>query len=313
MQQEKRRNAAKEKGIGGIWAELKRNGFLYGMTLPGIVLIFIFSYIPIAGLSMAFQRYSLKDGLGSEFIGFENFRFLMNDSIRNGIVTALNNTLLLNVLFIASTTFVSVVMAISFSEIRMRRLSRIAQSISILPYFLSWTVIATILDMFINPTTGVLGTGLGNFYTSPDAWRPLLVFMRIWQGAGYLSIVYLATITGIDTQILEAAEIDGASRWRRIWGITLPILRPIIILMTLFSVGRIFNGDFGMIYALVGDKAVLYPTTDVIDTYVYRMMRQMQRYDITTAIGLLQSIAGFIFVVGANKLAKKIEPESAIF
>lgn len=297
----------------GSGGEFRRNAFLYAMTIPGIIVIFLFSYVPMAGLIMAFQRYSLKDGYASPFVGLENFKFLQNESIRNSILVALKNTLLLNVLFIIGTTIASLILAIAFSEIRFRRFSKITQSISILPYFLSWTVIAVILDMFINPTTGILSTDIINFYTEPGAWRPLLLFMRIWQGAGYLSIVYLATITGIDTQIMEAAEIDGASRWRRIWGITLPILRPTIILMTLFSVGRIFNGDFGMIYALVGDKSVLYPTTDVIDTYVYRMMRQMQRYDITTAIGLLQSVAGFIFVVGANKIAKKLEPGSAIF
>ncbi len=293
--------------------EIRKNAFLYGMTVPGIILLLVMNYIPIAGLSMAFQRYSLKEGFKSPFVGFENFSFLKNKSIFNGIRIALQNTLLLNLLFLIAMTILSVALAIAFSELSMRRFSKLAQSVSILPYFLSWTVIAAILDMYINPSTGIIGTAFGNFYSEPEVWRPLLVFMRIWQGAGYLSIVYLASITGIDTQIMEAAQIDGTTRWQRIWLITLPILKPTIILMTLFSIGRIFNGDFGMIYALVGDKSMLYPTTDVIDTYVYRMMRQMQRYDLTTAIGLLQSVCGFIFVVGANKLAKKIEPDSGIF
>lgn len=297
----------------GILHEFRKNLFLYAMTLPGIILVFVFSYIPMGGLIMAFQKYSLKTGFKSPFVGLANFKFLLNKSTFTGIATALTNTLLLNVLFIITTTFISVVLAVAFSEIRAKKYARVVQSLSILPYFLSWSVIALILDIFINPSTGMWKNGSMDFYNNPDIWRPLLVMMRIWQGAGYSAIVYLATITGIDTQIIEAAEIDGATKWQRILNITLPILRPTIILITLFNIGRIFYGDFGMIYALIGDKAALYPTTDTIDTYVYRMMRQMQRYDYTTAIGLLQSAAGFIFVVGANKLAKKIEPDSALF
>ncbi len=297
----------------GILHEFKKNAFLYGMTVPGIVLAAIFSYIPMGGLIIAFQKYSLRTGIHSPFTGLDNFKLLLDKSIFTGITTALKNTLLLNVLFIVTTTVMAILLAIAFSEMKAKKFAGIAQSLSILPYFLSWSVIALILDMFINPSTGMLKNGSIDFYTDAAVWRPLLVILRIWQGAGYSAIVYLATITGIDTQIIEAAEIDGANKWKRILHITLPILKPTIILLTLFSVGRIFYGDFGMIYALIGDKSALYPTTDTIDTYVYRMMRQMQRYDITAAIGLMQSIAGFIFVVGANKLAKRFEPDSAIF
>lgn len=297
----------------GIIHELKKNSFLYLMTVPGIILVILFSYIPMGGLIIAFQKYSLRTGIKSPFVGLDNFKILLDKSILEGILTALKNTLLLNVLFIVATTFMAVVLAIAFSEIKRKRYANTLQSMSILPYFLSWSVISLILDIFINPTTGIWKDGPISFYTQPEVWRVLLVIMRIWQGAGYTAIVYLATITGIDTQIMEAAEIDGASKWNKIVKITIPILKPTIILMILFSVGKIFYSDFGMIYALVGDKSALYTTTDTIDTYVYRMMRQMQRYDITAAIGLLQSVAGFIFVVGANKLAKKFEPDSAIF
>lgn len=299
--------------LNGVLNELRRNMFLYAMTVPGLILILLFNYIPMGGLIMAFQKYSLKTGLKSPFVGLNNFKFLLNKTLLSGIVTALKNTLLLNLLFIMVSTIMAVVLAIAFSEIKARRYGKVVQSISILPYFLSWTVIALVLDMFINPSTGMWGRSSLNFYTEAGVWRPMLVFMKVWQSAGYTAIIYLATITGIDQEMLEAAEMDGANLWKKIRYITFPILKPTIILMILFSVGRIFNGDFGMIYALVGDKAALYPTTDVIDTYVYRMMRQMQRYDLTTAIGLMQSIAGFVFVVGANTFAKKIEPDSAIF
>lgn len=303
----------KKKNDKGFIYEIRRNAFLYGMTVPGIVLVFLFSYVPMAGLVMAFQKYSIKTGFKSPLAGLQNFKFLTNKSIFNAILVALGNTILLNVLFLVATTFVSVVLAIAFCEIKIKVYGKVVQSLSLLPYFLSWTVISLMLDTFINPSTGVLAGSRIDFYTNAAVWRPLLVILKVWQGAGYSAIVYMATITGIDPGIIEAAEIDGATRWQKIIHIILPVLRPTIILMLLFSVGKIFNGDFGMIYALIGDNSTLYPTTDVVDTYVYRMMRQMQNYGATTAIGLLQSVSGLIFVVSANKLAKKVEPDSAIF
>ena len=152
-----------------------------------------------------------------------------------------------------------------------------------------------------------------SFYSDPGPWRLILVIMRIWQGAGYGAIVYIATITGMDPGIYEAAEIDGASRWQQIIHLTLPMLKPTIVLMTLFSVGRIFYGDFGMIYGLVQDNSMLFSTTDVIDTYVYRMLRQLNNYGMSTAVGLIQSVLGFVFVYFANNLARRFEPDSAIF
>ena len=310
---EKREEAEVKVKEKSFFKEIKDNAFLYGMTVPGVILVLVFSYIPMAGLIMAFQRYNLRDGFASPFCGFQNFKFLLNQSIFSSMMIALRNTLVLNILFLISTTVASVVLAIAFCEIKRKSYGKVVQSISLLPYFLSWTVISLMLDSFINPSTGVLGSEYINFYSNSSVWPVLLILIRIWQGAGYAAIVYLATIKGIDPGIMEAAEIDGATRWQKIKYITLPILRPTIILMTLFSIGKIFNGDFGMIYALVGDNSALYETTDVIDTFVYRMMRQMQDYGLTTAISLLQSVCGLIFVVGANKLAKKFEPDSAIF
>lgn len=309
--------AAKGKGAmkakPTVRSEFRRNGFLYLMMVPGILFVILFSYIPMGGLVMAFQNFKLKEGFASQFNGLANFRFVLQPSIFDPMKSAILNTLLLNTLFLVGTTLVSVVLAIAFSEIGNKRYRKLTQSLSILPYFISWSVISLFLDTFINPATGVLAKSGIKFYSDPSVWRPLLVFMRIWQGAGYGAIVYLATITGIDPCIVEAADIDGATRWGKIWRITLPILRPTVVLLALFSIGRIFNGDFGMIYALVGDNSQLYSTTDVVDTYVYRMMRTMNQYGVSTAIGMLQSVCGFIFVIGANALARKLEPDSSIF
>lgn len=290
---------------------------MYLMTLPGIIFFIIFCYIPMAGLIIAFQDFNMIKGIfGSKFNGIENFKFLFQTG---DIYKVTANTLYLNILFILFSTVFAIALAIMFNETRQRHYKRIAQTISLLPYFISWVVIYLILYSFVNRENGIITMMLARFgielkvFSSPKVWPALLVFLKIWQGAGYSAIVYIASITSIDTGIYEAASIDGASRWSQITRITLPILRPTIILMTLFSVGRIFYGDFGMIYALVGDNSLLFPTTDVIDTYVLRSMRNLQDYGMATATGMLQSVLGFVFVYCANKLARSIEPDSAIF
>lgn len=291
------------------------------MTLPGILLIFIFSYVPMLGLVIAFQNFNVRDGIfGSEFCGLNNFKFFFNDSIWPGLSQATINTLWLNVVFIIATTFISVLLAVVFSEIGSKKYRKITQTLSLLPYFISWTIVSLFLNSALISTdngilTGILeGMGIQiNFYQDPWVWPLMMTILRIWQASGYGAIVYLATIMGIDPGIMEAAEIDGATKWQKIRYMTLPILRPTIILMTLFNIGRIFYGDFGMFYALVGDNSMLYPTVDVIDTYTYRAMRVLNEYGLSTAIGMVQSLLGFIMVVGANKLAKKFEPDSAIF
>lgn len=304
----------------GFLREIRRNAFLYGMTIPGILFFLVFSYLPMAGLIIAFQNFNVKQGFMSPFCGLDNFKFFFNRSIFPGLSKATLNTLWLNLLFIAATTITSVVLALAFSEIRNKKYSKVTQTLSLLPYFISWTIVSLFLNnVLLNSNNGVLTESLAkiglnvNFYADAGVWPVLLIFMKVWQGAGYGSIVYLATITGIDPQIMEAASIDGASRWDRIRYMTLPILKPTIVLMTLFSVGKIFYGDFGMIYALIGDNAMLYATTDVIDTYVYRAMRTLGQYGLSTAIGMIQSVLGFTLVIIANGVARKVEPDSAIF
>lgn len=310
----------KKNSKNGFFREIKRNAFLYGMTVPGILFFLVFSYLPMAGLIIAFQNFNVKQGFMSPFCGLDNFKFFFNRSIFPGLTKATLNTLWLNLLFITATTVTSVVLALAFSEVHNKKYSKATQTLSLLPYFISWAIVSLFLNsVMLNSGNGILTNALKNlgldvnFYADAGAWPPLLIFLKVWQGAGYGSIVYLATIAGIDPQIIEAAEIDGATRWNRIRYMTLPILKPTIVLMTLFSVGKIFYGDFGMIYALIGDNGMLYPTTDVIDTYVYRAMRSLGQYGLSTAIGMMQSVLGFTLVMIANNVAKKIEPDSAIF
>lgn len=301
----------------GFFHEMRQNGFLYLLTLPGILFFFVFSYVPMGGLVIAFQDFSMRYGIfGSKLIGFSNFNFLFQTG---DIWRVTFNTLFLNTLFILSTTFFSVFLAILFSEVRNQKFKRITQTISILPNFVSWTVIALFVDAFISQTTGMISKSMASagisidFYSNPSVWPALLVFLKVWQGSGYGAIVYIATIVGISPEIYEAANIDGASRLQKIFLITIPILRPTIVLMTLFSVGRIFYGDFGMIYAIVGDNSLLFSSTDVIDTYVYRMMRMLRNYGMSAATGMYQSVLGFVFILAANGITRRLSPESSLF
>lgn len=302
-----------------LW-EIRKHAFLYGMTVPGILFIFIFSYLPMAGLIMAFQNFNVRQGFQSPFCGFDNFKFFFNASIFEGLSKAAFNTIWLNALFIIATTFTSIVLAVAFSEVHNKKYSKLTQTLSLLPYFISWAIVSLFLNSAVlSSDCGILTNILAhmgvkvNFFSAAGIWPLFLLILKVWQGAGYGSIVYLATITGMDPQIMEAAEIDGATKWDKIRFITIPILMPTIVLMTLFNLGKIFYGDFGMIYALIGDNSMLYSTTDVIDTYVYRAMRNLGQYGLSTAIGMVQSILGFILVITANGLARKIEPDSAIF
>ena len=232
----------------------------------------------------------------------------------------MSNTLFLNILFIAFGTIAAVAIAIMVTEIGGKTFKKVSQSVMIFPNFLSWTVVAMFMTAFVATDGGFLNQILGafgippiTFLSSPKYWPVILVLLKIWHGAGFGSIIYMATIAGINPEIYESASMDGASRWQKIRFITLPLLKPTIILLTILAVGGIFNGDFGMIYAIVGRNPLLYPTTDVIDTYVFRALMDLGDMGMAAAIGFLQSFIGFMLVVTVNFVAKKTAPDSAIF
>ena len=297
--------------------ELWKNKMLYLMTLPAIVWVFIFCYVPMYGILIAFKDYSFKKGIwGSPWVGWKNFQFLFN---YKGVGRIFFNTIALNVLFIVTGTIFSVGLALVFVEIKNKVYNKVVQTIAIFPHFVSWTVVAMFLSGIIGGS-GTLtrwiverGSQDPNFYSNASWWPVILAMLKIWQGAGYGTIVYVAAITGFDQGMYEAARIDGATRLQMITRITLPMLKPTIIMLTIMSVGKIFSGDFGMIYALVGDNSSLYATTDVIDTFVYRALRQLNNMGMSTATSLFQSVVGLVLVFATNAFAKKVEPDSAIF
>ncbi|WP_249923469.1 ABC transporter permease [Paenibacillus odorifer] len=278
----------------------------------------IFSYFPIYGIMIAFKEYDFSRGItGSKWVGFKNFDYFFTS---NDFWVILRNTVGLNVLFIMFTTFFAVLIALMFNEVSNKYFKRISQSLIFLPYFMSWIVIGMLVQSFLGGEQPPVNTWLQNLGLEPinwmfesKLWPAILTVIRVWQGAGYLSIIFLAAITGISEELYEAARIDGASKRQIMMKITVPLLVPTISIMTLLSVGRIFNGDFAMIYAIIGDNSLLYSTTDVIDTFVFRSMRQLHDFGMSSAVGLFQSVMGLIFVVSANAITRKASKESALF
>lgn len=299
----------------------QRDLTLYLLALPGVAFLLVFSYTPMFGIVVAFKDFDVTKGiLGSDWNGLQNFVYFFQSEILGRI---LFNTLFLNVLFILATTFTSVLLAILINEIRLRFLQRLFQSTIFLPYFMSWIVISMILQGFIGGIGGqesLVNTWLGfvgipsiNWYLQPSVWPILLTFLKVWQGAGYLSIIYLAAITSISPEIYESARIDGCSSAQMAWRITVPLLIPTILIMLLLSVGKIFYGDFGMIYSLVGDNGTLFSTTDVIDTYVFRALRESGNLGMTAAVGLFQSAVGLILVLLVNWISRRYSDNTSLF
>jgi putative aldouronate transport system permease protein len=292
-----------------LLAYVRENWLLFALGTPALVLIFVFSYIPMFGTVIAFQDYSPRTMFASPWVGFENFRLLVESPL---VVRLIINTITLNFMFIVATTFFAVLTALLLNEVRLVTFKRGTQSLMFLPFFMGWTVVSMVLFGLIDYEVGTISAlmqaiGLEPVILTdkPQYWPWILTIIRIWKGTGSGCIIYLAALTSIDTQLYEAAAIDGASRWQRMRFISLPALTPVIILLVLLDIGRIFFGDFGMIYAVIGDKAQLYPTTDVIDTYLLRALRSNSNYGFSAAIGLIQSVLGFIFIFGSNWFVKK--------
>lgn len=301
-----------------LLAHIRRNPFLYLIALPGIVFYFIFSYMPMYGILIAFKDFNLTKGiLGSPWVGLRNFEFFFTSGKLGQVVY---NTLFLNVLFLIGTMVFAVAIALFINEIRVRWYKRVSQSLIFLPYFMSWVVISMMVSAILGGQNPALNEWLAYFglpsadwMFTPEYWPWILLIIRIWQGSGYAAIIYLATITSIPGELYEAARMDGASRRQIMLRITLPLLIPTISILTLIAVGKIFTGDFGMIYALVGDNPLLYSTTDVIDTYVYRAMRKLNDFGMSAAVGLTQSVMGFILIVITNAVVRRFSKESSLF
>lgn len=300
------------------WKDFKDNAELSVLLVPGMILLLVFAYIPMFGIIIAFKDYRNNLGIfGSKWVGLKNFAFFFSsqDAWRIG-----RNTVGYGILFIVLGLVAAVFVAILLYEVRNRIALKFYQTSMILPHFLSWVIVGYITYILLEPNMGIFnqiirkfgGEGL-QWYSEPKYWVAILPLVNLWKSIGLKCIMYYAALMGIDEQLYEAATIDGANRFKQIRYITLPSLIPLMTILTILDVGHIIKGDFGLFYTIPRDVGLLYPTTDIIDTYVYRGLRTGDDIGITTAVGLFQSVVGFIMVVGTNLIVKKISPENSLF
>lgn len=292
----------------------KQERIFHLMMLPGMLFLLVFSYIPMFGIVMAFQDYSTGKGiLHSPFAGLKYFRYMFT---LPDIAEIIRNTLLISAGKMIFTTIASLAFAILLNEIRLKWLKQSVQTIVYLPHFLSWVILASVvvnmfsLDGIVNQILGVFGMEATNFLGSNKTFQPLLISTDVWKEFGYGSIVYLAAITSIDPGLHEAASIDGANWWQRIFHVTLPGMLTIILLMSVMNIANILNAGFDQVYNLY--SPMVYDTGDIIDTYVYRMGLIDHQYSFSTAVGLFKSVVGMLLMVSVNQMSKKFT-DSRIF
>ncbi|BAB81788.1 probable ABC transporter [Clostridium perfringens str. 13] len=300
----------------------RNNKELLLLTIPGAIWFLVFAYLPMFGVIVAFKRWRIHGGffeslMNSKWVGFDNFKFLFQSSDA-WLIT--KNTVLYNIVFIILGIVLPVTLAILLNELLNKKLAKFYQSSMFLPYFLSWVVVSYCLYAFLSPEKGYVngilqsmgGKGI-SWYTEPKYLPFIIIFMSQWKAVGYGTVVYLASICGIDKSYYEAAMIDGASKFQQIKYITVPLLKPVMIIMFITSIGGMFRGDLGLFYQLPKDSGALYPVTNVIDTYVYRGLMNLGDIGMSSAASLYQSFVGLILIVTSNAIVRKVDEENAFF
>jgi putative aldouronate transport system permease protein len=288
------------------------------MCIPAILVLFLFSYMPMAGLVMAFKQFDYGKGIwGSKFIGLDNFKFLLASGKTFWRMTS--NTLEYYVIFTALGTILNIVIAIAIDQLVFKRVGKAFQSIMIIPVFISYAAVQFIVYAFfsnngmINNIVQMFGGDVVRWYTDAKSWPGILTIVKIWNGVGYGSVLYMAVLAGIDQQMYEAAQIDGANKRRQIWNITLPQLIPMITIMLLLSVGGIMRSDTGLFYQVTRNSGILYSTTQVIDSYVLNAILTSANFGFTAAATLYQSVVGLVLILVANGVVRKTAPENSLF
>lgn len=290
--------------------ELIRDRWLYLLMLPGIIWYLIYRYLPMLGLYIAFNEFSFAKGIfGGEFVGLKYFQYIFFE--HRNFWQLVINTLLINVYKLIFYFPMPIIFALMLNEIRSTGYKRTLQTVIYLPHFVSWVVFGSIIITFLNPTEGIVNQiiqACGGqpvfFMSNPQYFRPIVIISDIWKEAGYGTIIYLAAITGVDPSLYEAGRIDGATKWQTAWYITLPCISETIVVMLLLDIGRMMNVSFEQIYVLA--NPTVYETGDVISTYVYRLGLGQGRFSLTTAIGLFQSVVGFILLITCNTISRRV-------
>ncbi len=298
---------------------LAKTGPLLLIAAPGIIYLLINNYLPMFGVFLAFKDFNYFKGIfGSDWCGFDNFRFLFKT--RDAWIMT-RNTLLYNTAFIVIGTIAAIFVAILIYELGQKRRVKLFQSALMLPNLFSWVVIGFVVYAFLNADTGFinntvyekLGLEPVSWYSTPGPWPVILLLVYLWKYTGVASVVYIASIAGIDHSVYEAAQLDGASKWQQIFRITVPLLRPTVTIMVMMAIGRIFFSDFGLFFQVPQNSGRLYDITQTIDTYVYRGLMELNDVGMSAAAALYQSLVGFLLVMGANALVRKLDSDNALF
>jgi len=295
------------------------------LSLPTVTWLIAFCYVPMFGIIFAFKNYKYKPGKGflyslfvsSDWVGLKNFEFLFRSP---DVATIFYNTLFYNIIFLIIGVTLPVALAIMITQLHSTKLAKVCQTSVFLPHFLSWVVVSYFVFSFLSTDKGLVNSLLKNlgfeevlWYQDSKYWPYLLVFINTWKTFGYSMVVYMASITGIDQTLYESAVIDGANKWQQTLGITLPLLRPVISIMFIMNVGHILSTDFGLFFQVTRDSNSLINVTQTLDVYVYKALMQSNNYNYSSAVALLQSVFGCILLIVANRVVKRIDPESGIF
>ena len=285
------------------------------MALPAFLILFFIMYVPMAGLVMAFKNFDYTLGIWkSPWNGIDNFKFLL--ASKATFMTMTRNTLLYYIVFTALGTFLNVVLAIAIDQFVFKKMAKTMQTIMIIPVFISYAAVHFIVYAFISTDTGIINHAMDaniRFYSTASCWPVILTIVKMWNSVGYGSVLYMSVLAGIDTELYEAAEIDGANKWQKIWHITIPALIPMITVMLLLSVGSIMKSDTGLFYQVTRNSGVLYPTTQVIDSYVLNAIFKNSNFGFTAATSFFQSVVGLLMMLFANGMVRKIAPDNALF
>jgi ABC-type polysaccharide transport system, permease component len=291
---------------------------LYSMMIPGIIYLLINNYAPMGGLIIAFKKFNYHDGIfKSAWVGLKNFKFLFKTQDAFLIT---RNTILYNTVFIILGTIIALAVAIMLNEIRSKKAKQVYQTFILIPFLISMVIVSYIVFAFLSSDNGFINNTFFaalnnriNWYTEPKYWPFILVIVYLWKNFGYSSIIYFATVIGIDSSLYEAAVVDGANKWKQLWNVTLPGLKPTIITLTLLSIGRIFYSDFGLFYQVTKNSGPLANVTSTIDTYVYKGLTTSPNIGKTAAAGFYQSLVGFALVLLANFIVRKLDKDNALF
>ncbi len=302
----------------------QKYGIFYLMMAPALIILLVNNYAPMLGTLIAFKKITYESRsffvnfMNGKWVGWDNFAFLFKTSDAWRIT---RNTILYNAVFIVLNLIIGVGLALMFNMMRSRRLAKFHQTIMFLPFFLSWVIIGYLVYAFLNPALGIVNREILPFfgakevewYSDPKWWPVVLPILNTWKGIGYYAVLYLAAIIGIDKEYYEAATIDGASKWRQVRSITLPLIRPVIIVLTLLQIGKIFYADFGLFFLTTRNAGMLYDTTQVIDTYVYQGFLVTGNIGLSSAAGFYQAIVGFVVILVANFAVRRISKDDALF